>query len=293
MKALTLNLKTIIIDTFKISGILYGCWSILSIFITWDDLGVKQLWIKIMFLIIFFLVSFVVSIFNICVLKSKKVISTNGNGTIEECYGNLMKIAFKKKGKKIVVVSVNTCFDTIVDNDIGKHEKKMVSPTSIHGIWINEMVKNGILVEDIDEQIENYLNENKIVPYKYLSKENKPRGKLKEYQEGTIALVNGKNETVFLLVALSEFDENNNGQSSKDKLVDVLHKIINFYDKNGQGYSLFLPLMGTGLSRIGIEHEDSLEIIESMFKLHKDKIHGKVNIVVYNKDKDKISIFKE
>ena len=64
-----------------------------------------------------------------------------------------------------------------------------------------------------------------------------------------------------------------------------------FYDRNGQGDPMFLPLMGTGSSRVDITHEQSLEIIKSSV-LASEKINGSVNIVVYNGDKDKVSIFE-
>ena len=54
---------------------------------------------------------------------------------------------------------------------------------------------------------------------------------------------------------------------------------------------MFLPLMGTGSSRVDITHEQSLEIIKSSV-LASEKINGSVNIVVYNGDKDKVSIFE-
>ena len=53
---------------------------------------------------------------------------------------------------------------------------------------------------------------------------------------------------------------------------------------------MFLPLMGTGSSRVGITHQQSLKIIKSSV-LTSDEINGSINIVVYNGDKSKVSIF--
>lgn len=49
--------------------------------------------------------------------------------------------------------------------------------------------------------------------------------------------------------------------------------------------------MGTGSSRIDITHQQSLKIIKSSV-LTSEKINGSVNIVVYNGDKNKVSIFE-
>ena len=48
--------------------------------------------------------------------------------------------------------------------------------------------------------------------------------------------------------------------------------------------------MGTGLSRAGLSHEESLNVISNLLKLNGDQIHGEVNIVVFEKDMDKVSI---
>ena len=53
---------------------------------------------------------------------------------------------------------------------------------------------------------------------------------------------------------------------------------------------MFVPLMGTGMSRTGISAQDSLKILSSVFDIHSDRLHGDVTIVVYEKDRDKISL---
>ena len=50
--------------------------------------------------------------------------------------------------------------------------------------------------------------------------------------------------------------------------------------------------MGTGSSRSGLTHEQSLRLIKSTVLTSDKPINGEINIVVYYKDKDKVSIFK-
>ena len=57
----------------------------------------------------------------------------------------------------------------------------------------------------------------------------------------------------FILLALSEFDENNKAQSSKDEVIKSLRSLLEFYDVNGQGYQMYITLMGTGRSRAGFD----------------------------------------
>ena len=116
------------------------------------------------------------------------------------------------------------------------------------------------------------------------------KGNKIRYKKGTVAIVGGNNNTIFYLLAISSFNDKNNAQSTKKELRDSIDSLIKFYDENGQGIPMFLPLMGTGSSRVGITHEQSLKIIKSSV-LTSDEINGSINIVVYNGDKDKVSIF--
>ena len=73
-------------------------------------------------------------------------------------------------------------------------------------------------------------------------------------------------------------------------MVDTITRLVDFYDVHGQGYEMFVPLMGTGMSRTGISAQDSLKILSSVFDIHSDRLYGDVTIVVYEKDRDKISL---
>ena len=48
--------------------------------------------------------------------------------------------------------------------------------------------------------------------------------------------------------------------------------------------------MGTGLSRVNISQSESLNIIVNMLQLNRDKIHGELDVVVYSKKKNMVSI---
>ena len=57
-------------------------------------------------------------------------------------------------------------------------------------------------------------------------------------------------------------------------------------------YPMYLPLIGTGNSRTGLSHKDSLNLIKHTFMLNKDLIHQEINVVIWNKDKNKVSIWE-
>ncbi len=98
------------------------------------------------------------------------------------------------------------------------------------------------------------------------------------------------NDTIFYLIAMSELDAENNAQVSRENLVRVLTQLINYYDRHGNGYDLYLPLLGTGLSRAGLTHKEAFELITSMLRIYADKIHGCTYVVVHSKDRDKVSL---
>lgn len=287
------NVKSIGKTALVVSSALFSVLSIILSFITWEEMGVTSIFVKVLIFALIIVVALIGSILWISVFKRKRLLWTTGDGKVTVCYSDIMKLSFPKKKtvKKIVVIPVNTCFDTIVDENISLYDKPLVSPTTIHGLWIKNMVKHGFNINDIDIAIEKSISLRGIKPVKELSRQEKKRGKLKCYENGTIAVVEGRNNVDFFLLALSEFDENNKAQSSKDEVIKSLRSLLEFYDANGQGYQMYITLMGTGRSRAGLTHYDSLQIITSVFSLYSEKIHGDINIVIYKKDRDKVSIF--
>lgn len=287
------NVKSIGKTALAFSSASFSVLSIILSFITWEEMGVTNIFVKMLIFVLIIIMALIGSTLWISVFKRKRLLWTTGDGRVTVCYSNIMKLSFPKKKtvKKIVVIPVNTCFDTIVDENISLYDKPLVSPTTVHGLWIKNMVKHGFNINDIDIAIDKSISLRGINPVKELSRQEKKRGKLKCYENGTIAVVEGKNNVEFFLLALSEFDENNKAQSSKDEVIKSLRSLLEFYDVNGQGYQMYITLMGTGRSRAGLTHHDSLQTITSLFSLYSEKIHGDINIVIYKKDRDKVSIF--
>lgn len=251
-----------------------------------SDLKIKSCSSKILTMTILILLAVFYAV--VKVMSYKKIVVIKGKLVLR--YGDLWKTAFNtKEKKKIVVVGVNTTFDTIVDENLSMVNKPLVSPTTIHGRWLKCMKDRNVEISDIDAKISNSLKLQGISPMKVLSRNVKARGKLECYSKGTIAQYEYGN-TVFYLLAMSEFDENNNAQNTKEELVETITKLINYYDKKGNGFDIYIPLLGTGQSRTGITRKDSLEIMASLFELYEEKIQGCVNIVVYSEDRDKVSL---
>ncbi len=290
MKHISLNFN-IFKQGFKAAtSYLFGLLSSILLFVTKEEIGIDTNCKSLLVVIFIISLSFVYAVIKTFFYKKKEIFSTS-QGKLTIKYDDLWRIAFtkcplKSKKKKIVVVGVNTAFDTIVDEDLSKIDKPLVSTNTLHGQWIKKMGEQNISSEDINDAIQNNLKQQQIKPTISLKKD---RGNVDVYSKGTVAVYEYKN-TIFYLLALSEFDENNNAQNTRTELTATVEKLINYYDKKGQGYDIYIPLLGTGRSRTNISAEESLETIASEIKINKSKIHGNINIIVYEKDRDKISI---
>jgi len=289
-KKIKLNIIPIIKQTILLSGSIFSVLTIVLSFITWEDMKIENIWIKICILFGIILGSFLISLFFIVVILKNKKLWANGKNKVLAFYGDIFKITSKQE-KKIVVIPVNDTFETTVDDDLVQ-DKPLVSLTTIHGQWIKYMNSKGIDSKTLSTMISDNLKNRKIEPIKIYTSEEKNRGNKESYELGTIATINGENNTTFYLIAISKFDENNKANSSRKKIRNCVDELIEFYDTNGQGYQIFIPLFGTDRSRADLNHQQAFKIIKNAVLTNEKSIHGIINIVVYKKDKDKVSIFK-
>ena len=287
LKRVLINKELFYKTLCAISGGVFTITSVFLSFFSFEDIGIHTPCCKLLLILGLFAVVVLFAIIRVNVYKTKTIVNESTR-TITLRYGDLWNFAFSKKDKqkRIVVVNVNTTFDTIVDSaDV---DKPLVSEKTIHGQWIKQMEKHGIGRDVIDSEIEKSLNSQKIIPQRIITY--KKRGKQNSYPKGTIARYTYK-DTVFYLIALSEFDENNNAHNSIEELRITIEKLIDYIDKYGQALDVYVPLMGTGKSRTyGINDRIALELIKFELFMHKDKLHGNINVIIYEGDKDKISL---
>lgn len=287
---LKMNMMSIIGWTIKIGGALFGILSTLLLFVSWDELKATDQLVKISILLGILLVSFLSSCVLVVFVLRRNRIWKKGKNSVSASYGDLMELAFNKRYKrqKIIVVPFNDTFDTSVEIADERTNKPLVSPYTLHGVWIERFCKQEKINEnDLNKRIQESLQKHDFDGERII----RDRGNNIRYKRGTVAIINGENNTIFYLLAISSFDDRNNAQCTRKELRDAIDSLMLFYDRNGQGIPMFLPLMGTGSSRIDITHQQSLKIIKSSV-LTSEKINGSVNIVVYNGDKNKVSIFE-
>lgn len=212
----------------------------------------------------------------------------NGTGSLTIEIGDILSHGFgnPKKEKSIVVIPVNNAFDTEITLVHEASGKPLVSEKTLHGKWLNRMMASGENSNSITKRISADLASREINPIKTVERIG---GNVSIYETGTIARIENK-KSIFFLVALSEFDENNCAHVNQESVYEIVSDLLKTYDECGQGLDIYLPLLGTGLSRANLSHQESLEVIINCVKKNKNAVHGSIFITVLPSDENKLQL---
>jgi hypothetical protein len=96
---------------------------------------------------------------------------------------------------------------------------------------------------------------------------------------GTVAVIE-HGEVAYYLLALSDFGDDNRARCDAEGVRTALASLADFYDRNGQGDDIYLPLVGTGMSRAGLTYRESLDLIVDAFTGSGAFLAGKATVVV-------------
>ena len=234
------------------------------------------------FFILFVLLAFASAV---RVLFTNKVcVLTKAGHHVYVQYGDVFshKVVGKKySDKRKIVINVNRCFDTIVDDHL-------VSHNSLHGKLFQRFYDEGKFDEEsLNKTIQDSLAGK---PYQLLTTAVKPKGNLRRYEAGTVAELKDDDQVSYYLLGISTFDENLNAQTIMPDFVNSVQRLIEFCNQRAQGYPVVLPLLGSGLSRTGLELSEILHYLVSAFAINKDIINCDFHIVVWDKQKDLVPI---
>ena len=283
--------RTFIIKrTCQLVGCAYTFCGFLSVWFSFNDCLPKDwtFWCK-----LFLSIGVLLGISIICCIvatwrtlsQTKEVVLTSNSGhKVYVQYGDMYSssiVGANYRERRNIVVSVNRCFDTIVDNDL-------VSDKSQHGRVMNEMYAKGLYTPDtLNAKIqEKLLGEH----YVDLTRTNKSKGNTFRYDVGTIAEIQGDNPIIYFFFGLTKFDSHFKASTSKDEFVLAIQRLIEYCNTRSQGYPVIMPLIGSNLSRTDISQKDILKYLIQAFKINREKISADIHIVIWKGDKDKISI---
>lgn len=180
-----------------------------------------------------------------------------------------------------IIIPVNRCFDTIVDNHL-------VSEQTLHGIAFKQLYSSGRYTEQsLNAAIQRQLSNQ---PYQDIDIIDKPEGNLRRYPVGTIADIPSDETTHLFLWALSTFNRELKAQTSMQDYALAVQKLIEACNSESEGFPILIPLVGTGLSRTKKDQKDVLSYLVQAFKLNKSELNCDIHIIVRETIKSDIPI---
>ena len=195
----------------------------------------------------------------------------NCNTVIEVVFGDL----FTQEGIRAIAVS------EFFDSTFGKP----VSDKSIHGIFLQKCFPGG--PESFDRQVDEQLKDVACteIPAKV-------EGKTKCYPIGTTALITVSDDR-YLLFAFTRTDPSNCKVSSDVKLMwDSLYRLWQRVRIEAGGYAVNLPLVGSGLSGLGLPTRDllNLVILSAITETKAREITQRIRIVLHRDKFDALDL---
>lgn len=163
------------------------------------------------------------------------------------------------EGRAIVVIPVDVSFSTRMTNELGGGVAG-ISENTLHGKWLGRCSSGGA---ELDARITASLGR-------------KPLGD--ERGVGDVAVLDEGPVTYFLL-AVSVI-EAGVARSNERMIGRAIASLLETYDRVGQGYPMYVPLIGSGRSRAGLGYEESLQLILRVVSENEQRIQGKAVVVV-------------
>lgn len=222
------------------------------------------------------------------VSNSSQTIWQNGTGFLAIEVGDILSHGFgrARAEKSIVVVPVNNTFDTEITWRYEATDAPLVSDKTLHGKWLKRMLSSGTDSASIAARIATELASREVLPCGAAMRGD---ASIPVYELGTIARIEN-NKAIFFLIALSEFDVANRAHATKESIYGTVLKLLVAYDEFGQGLDMHIPLLGTGLSRAGLSHQESFDVITKCIMENRGLVHGRLFITVLPADEPKLDL---
>ena len=289
MKSFWDTLKYISSLSTKFTTGIYAVIGFAGLFVSYNDFfsddtsAVKRLAVGTSVLVTLWVVPLLITLLILKCKKNFKILNNNGHALYVQ-YGDLfgqkeLKNTYKRWN---IVVPVNRCFDTRVDNHV-------VSEESVHGSAFQKLYQSGVYTEEsLSTKLDRLLARTE---YEELTRREKPDGRRKRYPVGTVVDLPGIGEEHYLLCALSTFDEKIKARTEMQNFTVAVQSLIEAINTYSEGYPVLMPLIGAGLSRLDKEQQEILRYLISAIIFNKDKINCDIHVVIRKNLKNEISIF--
>ncbi len=214
------------------------------------------------YLIAYILSSFIIGLIVVYPKKKVKFNLTNTNTKVEIVFGDL----FKTDGHKVIAAS------EFFDSKIGKP----VSPKSLQGIFIEKVL--GGHTNIFDDAVNSQLAGQEVETVQRVD------GKTLRYELGTTIIIK-HDESLYFLFALAKADKDCNASSTPSLMLKALEGLWNKVRIEGNGIDINLPLIGNGLSRVGLPQSQLLQLtLISLLKSAKEKDLSSIIRIVLTED---------
>lgn len=185
--------------------------------------------------------------------------------------------------RRNIVIPVNRCFDTIVDDDL-------ISSNTLHGIAMRKLYSsNRYNEETLNVEIQNNIHRQHIEP-EIIQRKDKCSGNLKRFPVGTVAEVKDTDICTYFFLGLSTFDSDLHAHTSDKEYVLALMKLLEFCNTRSQKYPVVMPLIGAGASETKKSERDILDYLIGLIKMNKSLINCDFHIIIRDSGRGSIPI---
>ena len=290
MKKILANMSYILVTSIKYTGAIFAIIGFIGLFAPLTDCSSMQegmtkkiIW-SCMVLVGIWILVFLATTSFVLLKKKYKLFDVNDGHSVFVQYGDIFspnEISSTDKRRNIVI-PVNRCFDTIVDDDL-------ISSNTLHGKCMKQLYnKNLFTPESLNNEIQNWLA-NTESSFEYIERRLKRSGNLKRYDVGSVAEIKN-NDINFFFLALTTFDKELHAHTSDEEYVLALMKMIIYSNKRSQGFPLLVPLIGAGAADTKKQERDILEFLVKLIKMNRNLINCDVHIIVRNTAKNRVAI---
>ena len=173
-----------------------------------------------------------------------------------------------------VIIGSNTTFDTAL-------EDKTISPKSLQGQFTEKYCPS---IPELDQQLNTALQN--VSPSNTQRKADKPYGKVKEYELGTVAPIEIGGKCAYF-VAITSLNEHRVANVDPDDFLDALPQMWAAIRSRGGFEPLCCPVLGSGFARLNSTREELIRGIIKSFvatTAEEAKLCEKLTIAISPKD---------
>lgn len=207
----------------------------------------------------------------------------NGHHVYVE-YGDLLE---ESNNERIIVVTANRCFDTIVDNDL-------ISAASIHGMAVQKICSGGYESTELNAALQKDLRENRqIKPSRILTKKDKRKGNLERYPVGAIAEFKKSENAkeLYAFVGMSALNSDLHAETTDMEYMQALQSVIEYCNVRSQRLPVYMPIIGTNGRNNKKSERELLQYMIDTFRFNRHLINTDIHVVVYAGRKNEVSIY--